>query len=235
MNENIKNIIESLLFASDTPLTLQKLKDLLELDSVTMVREGIQLLQKHYDKTRSAMTVVEVAGGFQIVSREEYATHVQKLFKGRQASRLTQRALETLAIIAYKQPITKNEMEKIRGVNVDGVVKTLLERNLITIEGREKAPGNPLLYGTTKYFLEYFGINSLESLPKLKEIDELLKEDEKFLESLDQVALKQLDPEVLGLKNISLTKAMEMTAENSQSQNQSDQDSEQTDNNDASE
>ncbi len=235
MNENIKNIIESLLFASDTPLTLQKLKELLELDSVTMVREGIQLLQKHYDKTRSAITVVEVAGGFQIVSREEYATHVQKLFKGRQASRLTQRALETLAIIAYKQPITKNEMEKIRGVNVDGVVKTLLERNLITIEGREKAPGNPLLYGTTKYFLEYFGINSLESLPKLKEIDELLKEDEKFLESLDQVALKQLDPEVLGLKNISLAKAMEMTAENSQPQNQSDQDSEQTDNNDASE
>jgi segregation and condensation protein B len=235
MNENIKNIIESLLFASDTPLTLQKLKELLELDSVTMVREGIQLLQKHYDKTRSAMTVVEVAGGFQIVSREEYATHIQKLFKGRQASRLTQRALETLAIIAYKQPITKNEMEKIRGVNVDGVVKTLLEKNLITIEGREKAPGNPLLYGTTKYFLEYFGINSLESLPKLKEIDELLKEDEKFLESLDQVALKQLDPEVLGLKNISLTKAMEMTAENSQPQNQSDQNSEQTDKNDAPE
>ena len=235
MNENIKNIIESLLFASDTPLALQKLKELLELDSVAPVREGIRLLQEHYDKTKSAMTVIEVAGGFQIVSREEFATHVQKLFKGRQASRLTQRALETLAIIAYKQPITKNEMEKIRGVNVDGVVKTLLERNLITIEGREKVPGNPLLYGTTKYFLEYFGIRSLESLPKLKEIDELLKEDEKFLESLDQVALKQLDPEVLGLKNISDKKAMEMTSDSTQPQNQSDQNTEQTENNDASE
>jgi segregation and condensation protein B len=235
MNENIKNIIESLLFASDTPLTLQKLKELLELDSVTPVQEGIRLLQEHYDKTKSAMTVIEVAGGFQIVSREEFATHVQKLFKGRQASRLTQRALETLAIIAYKQPITKNEMEKIRGVNVDGVVKTLLERNLITIEGREKAPGNPLLYGTTKYFLEYFGIRSLESLPKLKEIDELLKDDEKFLESLDQVALKQLDPEVLGLKNISDKKAMEMTSDSTQPQNQSDQNTEPTENNDASE
>ena len=157
---------------------------------------------KFYDKKMTAMRVVEIAGGFQIVSRSEYAPYVQKLYKGRQASRLTQRGLETLAIIAYKQPITKNEMENIRGVNVDGVVKTLLERNLIKIEGREKAPGNPLLYGTTKYFLEYFGLKSLEDLPKLKEIDELLKEDTKFLESLDQVALQKLEPEALGIKNI---------------------------------
>jgi segregation and condensation protein B len=148
------------------------------------------------------MRIIEVAGGFQIVSKEDYASYVQKLYKGRQASRLTQRALETLAIIAYKQPITKHEIENIRGVNVDGVVKTLLERNLVTIEGRQKAPGNPLLYGTTKYFLEYFGLKSLEALPKLKEIDELLKEDDKFLESLDQVALKQLEPEALGLTSL---------------------------------
>ena len=93
-------------------------------------------------------------------------------------------------------------MENIRGVNVDGVVRTLLERNLVSIEGRQKAPGNPLLYGTTKYFLEYFGLKSLEALPKLKEIDELLKEDDKFLESLDQVALKQLEPEALGLTSL---------------------------------
>ncbi len=93
-------------------------------------------------------------------------------------------------------------MEAIRGVNVDGVVKTLLERNLIKIEGRQKAPGNPLLYGTTRYFLQYFGLDSLESLPKLKEIDELLKDDDKFLESLDQVALKELAPEALGIKNV---------------------------------
>ena len=130
---------------------------------------------------------------------------MQKLYKGRQASRLTQRALETLAIIAYKQPITKHEIENIRGVNVDGVVKTLLERNLVTIEGRQKAPGNPLLYGTTKYFLEYFGLKSLDALPKLKEIDELLKEDDKFLESLDQVALKQLEPEVLGITSLDVS------------------------------
>jgi segregation and condensation protein B len=186
MTDNIKNIIEALLFASDTPITIQKLKEILELDSVKDIRKGIDDLNNHYSETESAMTIIEIAGGFQIVSRQEYASYVQKLFKGRQASRLTQRALETLAIIAYKQPITKHEIENIRGVNVDGVVRTLLERNLISIEGRQKAPGNPLLYGTTRYFLEYFGLKSLEALPKLKEIDELLREDEKFLESLGQ-------------------------------------------------
>jgi segregation and condensation protein B len=202
MTDNLKNIIEALLFASDIPLPIQKLKEILEVDSVKYIRKGLDDLEKHYKKTESAMRIIEVAGGFQIVSKEEYAIYVQKLYKGRQASRLTQRALETLAIVAYKQPITKHEIENIRGVNVDGVVKTLLERNLITIEGREKAPGNPLLYGTTKYFLEYFGLKSLEALPKLKEIDELLKEDDKFLESLDQVALRQLEPEVLGLTSL---------------------------------
>ncbi len=201
MKRNIKNEVEALLFASDTPLTAQKLKEVLELDSLKDVRSGLDKLQKHYDDAGSALTVMEIAGGFQIVSRPEYSPYVQKLFKGRQAMRLTQRGLETLAIIAYKQPLTKIEIENIRGVNVDGVVKTLLERNLITIEGRQKAPGNPLLYGTTKHFLEYFGIKSLEALPKLKEIDELLKDDDKFLESLDQVALKQMEPEVLGLIN----------------------------------
>ena len=202
MTDKTKNIIEALLFASDTPLPIQKMKEILELNSSKDIRKGLDQLGKHYEKTDSSLRIIEVAGGFQLVSKEDYATYVQKLYKGRQASRLTQRALETLAIIAYKQPITKHEMESIRGVNVDGVVKTLLERNLVSIEGRQKAPGNPLLYGTTKYFLEYFGLKTLEALPKLKEIDELLKEDDKFLESLDQVALKQLEPEALGLTSL---------------------------------
>jgi len=202
MTVKMKNIIEALLFASDTPITIQKLKEILEVESGKDISKGIEELKNHYSKTESSMTIIEVAGGFQIVSREDYASYIQKLYKGRQAPRLTQRALETLAIVAYKQPITKLEMENIRGVNVDGVVRTLLERNLVSIEGRQKAPGNPLLYGTTKYFLEYFGLKSLEALPKLKEIDELLKDDDKFLESLDQVALKQLEPEALGLTSL---------------------------------
>ena len=202
MANKIRHVIEALLFASDTPVTIQKLKEILELDSIIDIKKGIDDLKNHYLKTDSAMMIIEVAGGYQIVSKEEFSSYIQKLYKGRQASRLTQRALETLAIIAYRQPITKNEIENIRGVNVDGVVRTLLERNLISIEGRQKAPGNPLLYGTTKYFLEYFGLKSLDNLPKLKEIDELLKEDEQFLESLDQVALKKLEPELLGLTSL---------------------------------
>ena len=222
MTDKMRNIIEALLFASDTPITIQKLKEILELDSVKDIRKGLDDLKIHYAKTESAMTIIEIAGGFQIVSREDYASYVQKLFKGRQASRLTQRALETLAIIAYKQPITKHEIENIRGVNVDGVVRTLLERNLISIEGRQKAPGNPLLYGTTKYFLEYFGLKNLEALPKLKEIDELLKEDEKFLESLDQVALKQLEPEVLGLTTLEEKKETNSGSSEDHTENQPD-------------
>ena len=200
--DNLHRIIESLLFANDDPLSLEKLKELLEGAGKKEIRQAITDLQKFYDDTGSAIRVAELAGGYQLLTREEYAPILQKLYRGRSASRLTQRALETLAIIAYKQPITKQEMEAIRGVNVDGVVKTLLERNLIKIEGRQKAPGNPLLYATTKRFLQYFGLNSLESLPKLKEIDELLKDDDKFLESLDQIALKELAPEALGIKNV---------------------------------
>ena len=201
VKDSIAAIIESLLFSSDEPLTAQKLRDIIEQANVKEVKTAILRLNQQYARTGSSLIIREVAGGYQIVTREEYASYINKLYKGRSAQRLTQRALETLAIIAYKQPITKQEIEAIRGVNVDGVLRTLLERKLITIEGRQKAPGNPLLYGTSKFFLQYFGLKSIESLPKLKEIDELLKDDDKFLESLDQVALQQLAPESLGLKN----------------------------------
>ena len=202
MEKNSKQIIESLLFASDHPLTVQKIKTIVEDISTKEIKDCISVLNEDYKKINSSLIILEIAGGYQIVTREESAPYIKRLYKGRTQSRLTQRGLETLSIIAYKQPVTKQEIESIRGVNVDGVVKTLLERNLITIMGREKAPGNPLLYGTTKYFLEYFGLTSLEALPKLKEIDELLKNDEKFLESLNQVQLEQMSPEELGIKNL---------------------------------
>jgi segregation and condensation protein B len=202
MEAKLKQIVESLLFASDNPVNIQKLKTLIEGTTAREIQGCISELNREYDQTNRSIVIVEVADGYQIVTREEFSPYIKKLYKGRAQSRLTQKALETLSIIAYKQPVTKQEMENIRGVNVDGVVKTLLERDLITITGREKAPGSPLLYGTTKYFLEYFGLRSLDALPKLKEIDELLKADEKFLESLDQITLEQLEPEALGIKNI---------------------------------
>jgi len=200
-NQNLQ-IIESLLFASDVPLTINKLKSIVPHSDTKKIKKCIESINANYDNSNSSLKIIEVANGYQLVTREEYATYIQQLFRGRNASKLTGPGLETLAIIAYEQPITKQRMEHIRGVNVDGVVKTLLERNLISIVGREKAPGNPLLYGTTNFFLEYFGIKSIKDLPKLKEIDELLKGDEEFLKSLDQIALQQMEPEKLGITNI---------------------------------
>jgi segregation and condensation protein B len=199
---NLLQIIEALLFSSDSPLSVKRIKDILEDTPTKEITHALKELKKKYEQSGSALMIDEVAEGYQIFTRSEFEHYIKQLLKTRSVSRLTQKALETLAIIAYKQPITKVEMESIRGVNVDGVVRTLLERNLITIRGREKAPGNPLLYGTTRYFLEYFGLKNLDDLPKLKELDELLKEDDKFLESLDQVTLEHLKPEVLGMKNM---------------------------------
>ena len=198
----LEKIVEALIFASDTPLSARKIKEILEKDSEKEIRQAISAMKKNYVKNDSPLEILEVAGGFQIVTRAEYASWIKQLYRSRAAGHLTQRALEAMAIIAYKQPLTKQEVEGIRGVNSDGVIKTLLERNLITISGRVKAPGNPLLYSTTKTFLEYFGLKSIKDLPKLKEIDELLKSDEQFLESLDQVSLEQLKPEELGLSSM---------------------------------
>ena len=199
MENNIIATIEALIFASDLPLTIQKIKDILDGIGAREIRKAVETLNKRYAEQQSALQIIEVAGGFQMVTRPQFADFIAKLYKARQGQRLTQKALETLAIVAYKQPITKQEIEHIRGVNVDAVMRTLIERNLVTVVGREKAPGNPLLYGTTREFLEYFGLKSLDDLPKLKEIDEILKSDDKFLESLDQVALEQLAPEELGI------------------------------------
>lgn len=199
--DNIQ-VVEALLFASEGPLTAKKIREVApEIGTEGQIKKLINKIDDHYESQNSPYKIIELAGGFQIVTREEFAPWIAKLYKSRSKAKLTRKGLETLAIIAYKQPITKLEVEKIRGVNADGVIRTLAERNLITVTGREKAPGNPLLYGTTGYFLEYFGLNDISHLPKLKEIDELLKGDTKFLESLDQVALDQMMPEVLGLNS----------------------------------
>ncbi len=200
--DTLKQQIEALLFASDAALASRKIKDILELESEKEIRKSIAKINKDYESIQSPLQVVEVAGGFQIVTRPEFSSLIKKLYRSRAAGHLTQRALETMAIVAYRQPVTKTEIEAIRGVNVDAVMRTLIERNLITVTGRMKAPGNPLLYGTTKTFLEYFGLKSIKDLPKLKEIDELLKSDDKFLESLDQTALQQMYPEQLGLTSM---------------------------------
>lgn len=196
-------VVEALLFASEGPVSAKKIREIIpEIGSEGTIKKLIYAIDDKYSSQKSPYKIIELAGGFQIVTREEFSPWITKLYKSRVQQKLTRKGLETLAIIAYKQPITKIEVEKIRGVNTDGVIRTLAERNLITVTGREKAPGSPLLYGTTSYFLEYFGLNDISHLPKLKEIDELLKGDSKFLESLDQVALNQMLPETLGMNSM---------------------------------
>ncbi|RMH65467.1 MAG: SMC-Scp complex subunit ScpB [Calditrichaeota bacterium] len=198
-----EQIIEALIFAHDGPLSAKKIKEILpELESEKNIKKIIRAIDDRYEKNNSPIKIIELAGGFQMVTREPFASWISQLYKSRSRSRLTRKGLETLAIIAYRQPITKVEVEEIRGVSADGVIRTLIERNLITVKGRRKAPGNPLEYGTTTYFLEYFGLKSLKDLPSLKEIDELLKSDSHFLESLDQVALEKILPEKLGLSSV---------------------------------
>ncbi len=170
----IKQIIEVLLFASDVPLPTNRLLSVLEDIKAEKVQHAIEELNKEYANTERTFRICKIGGGYQLVTKPEYAKYIKKLYKGRARSRLSPAALEVLSIIAFKQPISRPEVDQIRGVNSDGVIKTLLERNLITIAGRSEAVGRALLYGTTPEFLRYFGLNELTELPKPRELEELL-------------------------------------------------------------
>ena len=169
--EQIKHIIEAMLFVSDKPLFVNEIKGVLEDADVRQVKDTLAELAKEYEDTNRAFRVKEMAGGYQIVTNTALAPWLKKLYKTSGADRLTGPSLETLAIVAYKQPASKPEIEAIRGVNVDGVLKTLIEKSLVRIVGRRETVGRPILYGTTSEFLQYFGLNSLEELPKLEEFN----------------------------------------------------------------
>jgi len=173
----LKSIVESLIFASDIPIPASQIKALVEEAKDSEIRKAVDALNLEYSQTNRAFSIVQVAGGFQMVTRENYAPWIRKLFLKRITARLSQAALEALAVIAFRQPVSKPEIEAIRGVNSDGVIHTLLERKLITMTGRAEGPGRPLLYKTTQEFLRYFGVNDLSDLPKPRELEELLKEE----------------------------------------------------------
>ena len=166
-----KRIIEALLFVSDKPVSIDTLKDVLKDIDPPAVRETIDELNSEYASSGRSFNIKEIAGGFQMLTDPIYSRWIAALYK-RGPDRLTGPSLETLAIIAYKQPITRTDIEIIRGVNVDGVLRTLEERNLIRTKGRLDAPGRPILYATTNEFLQHFGLRSLEELPNLKEFQE---------------------------------------------------------------
>ena len=170
-NEEAKRIIEAILFVSDKPISIDTIKAVLEDIEPTAIRALVEELNQEYRASERSFGIKEIAGGFQMLTDPRYGEWVAKLYK-RPPDRLSGPALETLSIIAYKQPITRAEIEAIRGVNVDGVVHTLEERGLIRTRGRKDVPGRPILYGTTNEFLQHFGLRSLEELPRLREFQE---------------------------------------------------------------
>ncbi len=176
-------ILEALLMASDAPLQVGRLLPALDGAGAREVRAYVDELNAEYAGAGRAFRIVEVAGGFQFAVERRYAPFVRRLLRDRVPIRLSQAALETLSVIAFKQPITKAEIEAIRGVGVDWVLRTLLEHNLARIAGRSEGVGRPLLYGTTREFLRHFGLRTIADLPKLRELDELLKEGERSVAS----------------------------------------------------
>jgi segregation and condensation protein B len=170
-------ILEALLFVAEEPLPLPKLQEILIDADATQTEASLRELALRFEDEGRGLMVQEVAGGFRLTTRPETHAWIQKLQQVKPA-RLSRAALETLAIIAYRQPITRAEVEAIRGVAVDGVLRTLLERELVRMMGRKAEAGRPMLYGTTAQFLEHFGMKDLGDLPTLREINELISAPE---------------------------------------------------------
>lgn len=208
MPRAVLEVIEALLFATDEPLSLRQLVELLdyvddperpERIDQDLVLRGIEFLNREFESTGRAFRIVKVAGGYQFATLPKHGVWLGRMVKERSKRKLSVSALESLAVIAYKQPVTKPELEAIRGVNADYVLHSLLERNLVAIVGRAATPGRPLLYGTTKEFLKHFGLNDLADLPKPREIDELLAEaqfevEKRMLQELEEKREKEEGP-----------------------------------------
>jgi segregation and condensation protein B len=169
--QEIKNIVESLLFITDKPLAVEQIKEILgEYADDCDLEQVLKDITLEYTNRNSPLELRFIAGGWQFSSKKQYSPWIKKLYKERTTLRLSNSALETLSIVAYKQPITRSDIEQIRGVEVSGVLETLLERKLVKIVGRKETIGRPLLYGTTQDFLKHFGLSHLAELPLLEEI-----------------------------------------------------------------
>ncbi len=182
--------VEALILASPEPLPGRKISQVLDELTPSKIAEAVSELNSRYASTGMSFRIRELAGGYQFYILPEYVGFVEELFTRTRKLRLTRPALETVAIVAYRQPVTKTEIEHIRGVASDGVIHNLLDKGLITIKGRANTVGKPLQYGTTDEFLKFFGLNSLDDLPRMSEIEELVSAaDSKFQTELELEAL----------------------------------------------
>ncbi|HVN27000.1 MAG TPA: SMC-Scp complex subunit ScpB [Candidatus Binataceae bacterium] len=192
--ERLKAILEALLFAAGEPVSLNRLAAVLDSVPKEQIRDALIALGAQYAQGGRGLTVEEVAGGYQLRTRKEFAPQVRKLLAGK-PPRLSRSLLETVAIVAYRQPVTRPEIEQVRGVDCGGVLETLLERRLIKIAGRKEAPGRPILYATTSEFLEVFGLKDLESLPDLSEFQEIQRAQEEA-ESQGIETITEMRPDI---------------------------------------
>ncbi len=168
--DDIKNIIESLLFVSKEPLTIERIKRVLDIEDSKTIRNTLDMLSDEYEERKGAFFLREAGGGYQIITRPEYKEWIKRLIQPSPV-RLSRAAMETLAIVAYKQPVIRSDVERIRGVDSGGILRMLMERRLIKVLGRKEVAGRPLIYATTRQFLEVFGLKDLKELPSLKEIE----------------------------------------------------------------
>ncbi len=172
-DQELKGVLEALLYISHEPLTLEKLTTVFEGIPKVIVHNALQVLQQDYDQEGRGLKIAEVAGGFVMVTRQDCAPWITRFQKVKPSARVSRSAMETLAIVAYKQPIIRGEIEQIRGVETSGVLRTLLDQKLLRIVGRKDVPGRPILYGTSKTFLQRFGLRDLRDLPPLREFQAL--------------------------------------------------------------
>jgi segregation and condensation protein B len=202
MDKTYISVIEALIFSSDDSLSAEEIIHSIKSidgEEIELSKDDVDglvdLLNQKYSENSNAYRILKIANGYLYATLETYAKYVGYLSSERAKRRLSQAALETLAIIAYKQPITKPELESIRGVNSDYILTTLLEKNLITIKGRAETVGRPLLYGTTEEFLKYFGLNNLTDLPKPRELEEIMQ-DEDFIEQKRKIMMTDLEEKI---------------------------------------
>ncbi len=174
-------ILEALLFVAHEPLSLDRFVALMGDVKKAEIEQALGRMRHAMEQEGRGLQIIEVAGGYRLATKPEYASWIRRLEKTKAAPKLSRSALESLAIIAYKQPIVRAEIEEIRGVETSGVLRTLLERKLVRIVGRKDVPGRPIMYGTTKFFLEHFGLRDLSELPPLKEFKELGETEQTFL------------------------------------------------------
>jgi len=172
-DQQLKSALEALLFVSGNPVSMDKLKGVFDEATVEQIDMQLAVLRQEYDDRGAGIMLAEVAGGYQLATRPEHFAWIRKFKSVKVSTKLSKPALETLAIVAYKQPITRTEVEAVRGVNIGGIMRNLMERRLVKIVGKKDVPGKPMMYGTSQDFLQYFGLKDLSALPTLKEFQEL--------------------------------------------------------------